>query len=76
MIAEVIVDISGSEVDRVFDYAVADVKNVQKGSRVAVPFGKREIEGYVTDLKENTEVAEDKLKCIVKTLDDYPVITE
>ena len=39
MIAEVIVDISGSEVDRVFDYSVADAPEVQRGSRVAVPFG-------------------------------------
>ncbi len=76
MIAEVIVDISGSEVDRVFDYSVADAPEVQRGSRVAVPFGKREIEGYVTNLKEDTDVAADKLKSIVRTLDDYPVITE
>ena len=51
MIAEVIVDISNSEVDRIFDYSF-DIPEVVRGSRVSVPFGNRKIEGYVVSVKE------------------------
>ncbi len=73
MIAEVIVDISNSEVDRIFDYVVGNVA-VKCGSRVMIPFGNRKIEGYVIGLKDNTDVPPDKLKEICDVLDDRPVI--
>ena len=76
MIAEVIVDISNGEVDRVFDYAVPDSLALERGMRVSVPFGKREIEGYVMELKDSTELPADKLKAITSVLDGYAVITE
>lgn len=47
MIYKVIVDISNSEVDRVFDYR--SNFPLSPGDRVLVPFGKRKIEGYVID---------------------------
>ncbi|MDE7395222.1 MAG: DEAD/DEAH box helicase, partial [Clostridiales bacterium] len=75
MIAEVIVDISNSEVDRIFDYACGD-KTIQTGFRVLVPFGNRKIEGYVIGLKESSDLSADKLKEIDSTLDDIPVIGE
>ena len=75
MIAEVIVDISNSEVDRIFDYSFCG-DEVKKGSRVSVPFGKRTIEGYVIGIKDTTSVSSDKLKDIVTVLDDRPVICE
>lgn len=74
MIAEVIVDISHSEVDRIFDYA-ADGE-IAVGCRVRVPFGGRSVEGYVIGVKESTEVPSDKLKAVTQTLDDRPVIGE
>ncbi len=74
MIAEVIVDISNSEVDRIFDYSCSE--NLQKGSRVLIPFGNRKIEGYVIGIKETTSVPSDKLKAVCETLDDRPVIGE
>ena len=40
MIAEVIVDITNSELDRIFDYDTGDL-SVDAGYRVSVPFGKR-----------------------------------
>ncbi len=73
MIAEVIVDISSSEVDRVFDYRV-DVETVQVGSRVLVPFGSKTLEGYVIDFKQTSSVSEEKLKSVLSTLDKTPVI--
>ena len=74
MIFEVIVDISNSEVDRVFDY-IGD-ESVKVGSRVSVPFGKRNIEGFVINKKEQSNVDETKLKKISKVLDDFVTIND
>lgn len=76
MIVEVIVDISNGEVDRVFDYEVPSSLTLTQGMRVSVPFGKREIEGYVMELKDSTDVPADKLKCVISALDGYAVITK
>lgn len=74
MIFEVIVDISNSEVDRVFDYIGDESVNI--GSRVSVPFGKRNIEGFVINKKEQSNVDETKLKKISKVLDDFVTIND
>ena len=48
MIAEVIVDVMSSEVDRVFDYNIpSSLDDITVGFRVLVPFGNRKIEGYI-----------------------------
>ncbi|MBR5145737.1 MAG: primosomal protein N' [Clostridia bacterium] len=73
MIFEVIVDISNSEVDRVFDY-IGD-ESIQVGCRVLVPFGNRKIEGFVIGRKEKTDYDLDKLKSIIKRLDDFVTIS-
>ncbi|MDE6617538.1 MAG: primosomal protein N' [Clostridiales bacterium] len=74
MIAKVIVDISASEVDRVFDYRAID--GTMRGSRVAVPFGRQTTEGYVIDIAETTDLPQDKLKDIISILDDRPIVSE
>lgn len=72
MIAEVIVDISNSNVDKVFDYLATEDTCV--GCRVSVPFGARRIEGYVLGLKQTSELPAERLKSILEVLDDYPVL--
>lgn len=75
MIAEVIVDVMSSEVDRVFDYDIpSSFGSVGVGYRVLVPFGNRKIEGYIVGIKEKSDCPPDKLKSIVSILDDFPVI--
>ena len=74
MIAEVIVDISNSEVDRVFDYIADGLPEIKEGFRVKVPFGKMCVEGYVVALKNNSSYPADKLKSIISAVDEYPVI--
>ena len=76
MIAEVIVDISNSEVDRVFDYEIPEDLSLTRGMRVIVPFGKRETEGYCMAVKNSTDVPADKLKSVLGTPDGYAVITD
>lgn len=75
MIAQIIVDISNSNVDRVFDYATDGIE-VSKGCRVLVPFNHREIEGYCVGVAESTLVPTDKLKSVIRLLDDRPIISD
>lgn len=72
MIYEVIVDISNSQVDKVFDYSG---EFVPVGSRVAVPFGNRLVEGFVVNQKEKSLVDPKKLKSIERVLDDFVTIS-
>lgn len=70
MIYQVIVDISNSSVDRLFDYSCPFV--IEEGSRVKVPFGNRTLEGIVIGTKEDTDV---KTKDILAKLDDFTPVT-
>ena len=74
MIAEVIVDITNSTVDKVFDYIALEDTTI--GQRVMVPFGKRNIQGFVIALKDKSDLSNDKLKKILYAIDSYPVILE
>ena len=68
MIYEVIVDISNSQVDRVFDYRG---EGYEIGCRVEVPFGSKRIEGFIVGQKSESDVDESKIKEIVRPLDDF-----
>ncbi|MBO4989948.1 MAG: primosomal protein N' [Clostridia bacterium] len=74
MIAEVIVDIASSEVDKIFEY-VAD-ETVCPGARVKVPFGRTYAAGFVMSVKEKSEYPQDKLKKIAFVYDEPPAINE
>lgn len=76
MIAEVIVDVLSSSVDRVFDYIVPQDLNVVVGDRVSVPFGSRKIDGFVINLKDNSSYQADKLKSIICKLDAQPLLSQ
>lgn len=78
MFAEVIVDVAAYPIDRPFDYVVPDDFQaiIECGSRVRVPFGNRQVLGFVTNIKEDTEVPVDKQKPIGEVLDIEPVVTE
>ena len=78
LIAEVIVDVSTYHVDRPFDYQVPGewMNVIELGCRVKVPFGPRNVLGFVVGLKEETDVPLNKLKAITQILDMEPVLTE
>ncbi|WP_213423318.1 primosomal protein N' [Bhargavaea massiliensis] len=77
MIAEIITDVSAHPVDRPFDYAVPEgmAKVIEPGARVRVPFGNRKVLGFVTGLKEESDVPDSRLKPIDELLDPEPVLT-
>ncbi len=74
MIAEVIVDITASEVDRIFDYLCDDDTVV--GSRVRAPFKGRTVPGFVMRLKERSAYPEEKLKRALPCPDELPALNE
>lgn len=75
MLARVIVDISSSAVDKVFDYDLGSFDGVSVGTRVLVPFGSRVIEGIIIDFTDKTDYDVSKIKSIIKPLEDFPVVT-
>ncbi|OYQ65822.1 primosomal protein N' [Aerococcus sp. 1KP-2016] len=76
-IIEVIVDVPTMQTDRPYDYSIPeDLKDlIQPGMRVQVPFGSRNVLGYViSDPKAATDF-EGELKDITALLDDEPVLS-
>ncbi|MBQ0140309.1 MAG: primosomal protein N' [Kurthia sp.] len=78
MIAQIIVDVSAYPVDRPFDYRVPYQMEllIEAGCRVKVPFGHRDVLGFVVSLSEQSDVPANKMKEISKLLDIEPVITK
>ncbi len=74
MIAKVIVDISSSEIDKIFDYLVPDGMDLHEGDRVLVPFGRKETEGFCIGLSDVTDVDRSKLKSVSSRLDPFTCI--
>ena len=66
----------GLPIDEVFTYLVPPYfqEEIKRGMRVFVPFGKRQITGYVADFVNNFEGKE--IKSIIEILDDKPTFDE
>ena len=75
MFAEVIVDISAGNVDKIFDYCI-DGYMVEEGQRVLVPFGKFNVEGFIIRIKDSTSYDPQKVKSIISPIDDFSCITK
>ncbi|MFX3618416.1 MAG: primosomal protein N' [Sporolactobacillus sp.] len=76
MIAEIYVDIPAVPVDRPFDYLVPNPLRevIQPGMRVSVPFGRTRRLGFVTQVKDSSDVS--GLKPIDQVIDPQPVLTQ
>ncbi|SDM02837.1 primosomal protein N' [Bacillus sp. OK048] len=75
-IASVVVDVPAKQTDRSFDYLIPAewVDTIQPGMRVIVPFGPRKIQGFVTELKAESEFK--KLREICEPMDLEPVLNQ
>lgn len=74
MVAEVIVDIAHSDVDKIFDYFCEE--NILPGMMVSVPFGQMSsVTGFVMRVKEKSDYPEEKMKKILRAEIAYPVLT-
>ncbi len=69
MIAEVIINSTANDLNRVFDYDVPNDLDVVVGMRVLVPFGSRKISeiGYVVGLKESSPF---RCKSIIRVVEN------
>ncbi len=72
-----IVDVKVKNVNRPFSYQVPTCFEavIEKGMRVKVPFGHREVLGFVVKLKPDTQY-QNELKPIIKLLDIVPSLTD
>lgn len=75
MFADVIVDINNIEVDKIFEYSFSNC-DVFVGSRVVVPFGNKVIEGIVIAIKEFSNYPPEKIKRILRVLEETPALTK
>jgi primosomal protein N' (replication factor Y) len=73
-IASVVIDNTSKEVDRIFEYLVPEEyeKSILPGIKVIVPFGggNKNIEGYIIEIKSNSDYDINKLKRIIDIADD------
>lgn len=74
LFAQVIVDIAHENVAHAFTYMLPQDMNVSVGQRVEVPFGPLRVEGMVVSLEQTTDVAPEKLKRILRTMEPYPAV--
>ena len=74
MFASVIIDQDTKALDKEFDYLVPDGMLLERGMRVFVPFGSRILQGFVVDLKENSNYPAEKLKKIISPIEDFSAI--
>jgi primosomal protein N' (replication factor Y) (superfamily II helicase) len=77
-IASVIVDVPAYPVDRPFDYVIPQEfqELIEVGCRVKVPFGPRNVLGFVVAIKDETEFDRAKLKQISELFDIEPVLND
>ncbi|MFS0778695.1 primosomal protein N' [Neobacillus sp. 3P2-tot-E-2] len=75
-VASVIVDVPAKQTDRAFDYLIPAqwLDTIQPGMRVIVPFGPRKIQGFVTEIKADSEFK--KLREIIEPMDLEPVLNQ
>ncbi|MGM8214417.1 primosomal protein N' [Bacillaceae bacterium W0354] len=75
-IAKVIVDVAASPTDSLYDYKIPDsIKHVvQPGVRVIVPFGPRQVMGFVISITDKSEF--EQLKEIIEVMDFTPILTD
>ncbi len=74
MYCRVIVDIVHENVAKPFTYLIPDGMTLCAGQRVAVPFGPREKEGIVSEITEDCEVPPEKLRAVLRPLEEYAAI--
>lgn len=78
--AEIIIDITNENVDKIFHYAIPEniKEKICLGMRVFVPFGKgnRIREGYIIGFTDNTDIDEKYIKNIYSLPDEYAIFND
>jgi len=74
--AGVIIDQIHPSLDRIFHYAIPELisQYIQPGVRVQVPFGHRNLQGFVLSIDEEVNFPKEKIRHIKKVLDAEPAL--
>ncbi len=75
MIIGVLVELSNKNIDKIFDYSVPSsmISKIKIGIRVKVPFGRMELEGFIVEIKDCTDVL---VKDILAVIDDEVILND
>ena len=75
MIVSVLVEIKFKQKEKTFDYNVPSIleKEIQIGKRVLVPFGNQKLEGFIINVKKESNY---ELKNIIEVLDKEPILNK
>ena len=75
MFLEVLVEIKAKGINQTFTYHVPSnlEKNIAKGKRVLVPFGKQKIEGFIIDIKDKSDI---NTKDIIEVIDEDVILND
>lgn len=75
MYADVLVEVKTKDLEKMFTYRVPNSMVLSPGMRVLVPFGKRNIEGFVMKIYDHGEF-DYEVRNIVSVIDERAVINE
>ena len=75
LVVGVLVELSNKRIDKIFDYNVPLelISRVSIGIRVTVPFGRMTLEGFILEIKNNSDLEGD-LKSIIDIVDEEVVL--
>jgi primosomal protein N' (replication factor Y) len=78
MTIDVLVEVSIGSQNQMFTYGVDHnlESRIKKGIRVIVPFGNRKLEGFVINVKNDTQDKDYDLKNIIDIVDENPVLND
>lgn len=76
MIVGVLVELSNKKIDRIFDYKVEKqlIDSIRIGIRVEVPFGHQVLEGFILEIKKDSDI--DNLKSIIRIVDQDIILNQ
>ena len=75
MLADILVEVVAKTTDKTFTYHIPDGINAKEGMRALVPFGKRNIEGFIIRIYDEVEL-DYEVKDIIQLVDEKPVLNE
>ena len=75
MVVSVLVEIKFKQIEKTFDYLVPVIlqDQIKLGKRVLVPFGNQKLEGFIIDIKNDSNY---NLKEIIKIIDKESILNE
>ena len=75
MLADILVEVVAKTTDKTFTYHIPDGMKAKEGMRALVPFGRRNIEGFIIRIYDEVKL-DYEVKDIIQLVDEKPVLNE